>query len=556
MAPRQIPVLVVGAGPTGLTMAIELARRGVRVRLIEQLAEPPPTSRALAVQSRTLELFDDMGVIDAALAAGRPVEGFTQVLRGRRLVQLDLRAQLASVPTLHTTYPRPLMLPQDQTEQILTDHLSGLGVAIERGVTFEGLVQREDAVEAQLCHHDGGQETVAARWLIGADGAHSRVRQAAGIPFPGATYAEEFIQADVRLDWELPDGQLYVFPGLEGLLAVWSMPGPSRFRIFGNVSPGPRSDDAAEPSVAEMQALLDARLPLPARIVTTTWTARYRLHRRGVPRYRQDRVFLAGDAAHVHSPAGAQGMNTGIQDAYNLAWKLAAVEHGHADPTLLDSYHRERHPIGQALLRTTDRAFSLFASPGVLPRFIRSHLLPHLAPRVLTIPAARRLAVGLISQLRIAYPHSPLNAEYGHGWRHGPRPGDRAREGDVIGAGVTRIFEVLRGTHHTVLLFAAGSDPRGLLQHAAHLEQRHPGVALARVVSTEPPATSQPRLLHDPHSTLHRAYGADQPTSFVIRPDGHIASRIRPATATQLTADLDARLGPRQTQHEQPSSAL
>ncbi|MGH3800797.1 MAG: FAD-dependent monooxygenase [Pseudonocardiaceae bacterium] len=556
MASRQVPVLVVGAGPTGLTMAIELARRGVVVRLIEQLAQPPLTSRALVVQPRTLELFDDMGVIDAALAAGRPVEGFTQVLRGHPLVQLDFRAQLASVPKLNTTYPRPLMLPQDQTEQILTDHLSGLGVVIERGLTFEGLVQRQDAVEAELCHRDGRRESVAARWLIGADGAHSRVRQAAGIPFPGATYAEEFIQADARLDWELPDGQLYVFPGPEGLLAVWTMPGPSRFRIFGNISPGPHSGDAAQPSLAEMQALLDARLPLPARIVTTTWTARYRLHRRGVPRYRQGRVFLAGDAAHVHSPAGAQGMNTGIQDAYNLAWKLAAVEHGHADPTLLDSYHSERHPVGQALLHTTDRAFRLAASPGVLPRFFRGHLLPHLAPRVLTIPVIRRLAVGLISQLRIAYPDSPLNAEYGHGWRHGPRPGDRAREGDVIGAGVTRIFEVLRGTHHTVLLFAAGCDPRGLLQHATHLEQRHPGLALARVICTEPPATNQPRLLHDPQSTLHHAYGADQPTSFVIRPDGHIASRIRPATATQLTADLDARLGTAPTQHEQPSSAL
>jgi 2-polyprenyl-6-methoxyphenol hydroxylase-like FAD-dependent oxidoreductase len=543
MAPRQIPVLVVGAGPTGLTMAIELARRGVVVRLIERLTKPPLTSRALLVQPRTLELFDDMGVIDAALAAGRPVEGFTQVLRGRRLVQLDFRAQLVSVPQLHTTYPRLLMLPQDQTEQILADHLSGLGVVIERGVTFEGFGQRQDAVEAQLCHRDGRQETVAARWLIGADGVHSRVRHAAGIPFPGATYAEEFIQADARLDWELPDGQLYAFPGPDGFLAVWTMPGPGRFRIIANISPGPRSDEAAEPSLAEMQALLDARLSLPARIVTTTWTARYRLHRRGVPRYRQGRVFLAGDAAHVHSPVGAQGMNTGIQDAYNLAWKLAAVEHGHADPTLLDSYHRERHPVGQALLRTTDRAFSLAASPGALPRLIRGHLLPHLAPRVLTIPAIRRLAVGLISQLRIAYPDSPLNAEYGHGWSHGPRPGDRAREGDVICAGVTRIFEVLRGTHHTVLLFAAGSDPRGLLQHATFLEQRHPGLALARVVCTEPPATSQPRLLHDPQSILHRAYGADQPTSFVIRPDGHIASRIRPATATPLTADLDARLG-------------
>jgi 2-polyprenyl-6-methoxyphenol hydroxylase-like FAD-dependent oxidoreductase len=537
-------------------MAIELARRGVVVRLIEQLAQPLPTSRALLVQPRTLELFEDMGVIDAALAAGRPVEGFTQVRRGRPLVQLDFRAQLVSVPKLHTTYPRLLMLPQDQTEQILTDYLSGLGVVIERGVRFEGLVQRQDAVEAQLCHRDGRQESLAARWLIGADGVHSRVRQAAGIPFPGATYAEEFIQADARLDWELPDGQLYVFPTPGGVLAAWTMPGPRRFRIIANNSPGPRRDDAPEPSLAEMQALLDARLTLPARILATTWTARYRLHRRGVPHYRQGRVFLAGDAAHVHSPVGAQGMNTGIQDAYNLAWKLAAVEHGHADPTLLDSYHRERHPVGQTLLRTTDRAFSLAASPGVFPRFLRGHLLPHLAPRLLSIPVIRRRVVGLISQLRIAYPNSPLNAEYGHGWRHGPRPGDRAREGKVIGTGVTRIFEVLRGTHHTVLLFAAGSDPHGLLQHATHLEQRYPGLVLARVVCTDPPATSQPQLLHDPQSILHRAYGADQPTSFVIRPDGHIASRIHPATATPLTADLNTRLGTAPTQHEQSSSAL
>ncbi len=226
--------------------------------------------------------------------------------------------------------------------------------------------------------------------------------------------------------------------------------------------------------------MVDERVPFPAKVVKEYWVTRYRVHSRTVPRYRDGRVFLVGDAAHVHSPAGAQGMNTGIQDAYNLAWKLALVERGLADESLVDSYQAERHPIGVQLLKTTDRLFSAFGGQNPLARLARGRVAPLLADRVLTRPWLRRRFIGLLAQLRLHYPDSPLNAEDGSGWRHAPAPGDRAREADVIIDGrAGRLYEVLRGTQHTVLLFTGLDDDARpaveLCRIAEQIEQMYPG---------------------------------------------------------------------------------
>ncbi len=541
-----VPVLVVGAGPTGLTVANELARHGVVPRVIDRAPEPATTSRALVVQPRTLEIFDDMGVIDQALDAGEPASGLT-ITFADKTVALDFAGQLTG-PQNYTAYPEPRTLSQHDTERILAELLSKQGVEIERGRALTDLTQDGDTVTVSLRADDGSIEQVRCRWVIGCDGAHSAVRKAVGIPFAGSTYRDEFIMADAELDWKLPHGGLYGFPSPAGIFAAFSMPGEKRYRIFGNFPPGPEGAGAeySEPTHEEFQAMVDERVPFPATVVKEHWVTRYRVHSRTVPRYRDGRVFLVGDAAHVHSPAGAQGMNTGIQDAYNLAWKLALVERGTTDESILDSYQAERHPVGVALLKTTDRLFSVFGGQNPLARLARGRVAPVIASHVLTRSWVRRRFIGLLAQLRLRYPDSPLSAEDGSGWRHAPSPGDRAREADVIihGRG-GHLYEVLRGTHHTVLLFTGLDDDARpaveLCRIAERLEQAYPGMVRARVISAERFA-DHPVALGDPTRSAHRKYGVTSACAFVIRPDKYIGYRGRPVDVDRLMADLARRL--------------
>ncbi len=449
-------------------------------------------------------------------------------------------------PQNYTAYPEPRTLSQHDTERILTDLLSKQGVEIERGLALTDLTQDGDAVIVSLRGEDGSTETARYRWVVGCDGAHSAVRKATGIPFAGSTYRDEFIMADAELDWKLPHGGLYGFPSPAGIFAAFSMPGENRYRIFGNFPPGPDGAEYSEPTHEEFQAMVDERVPFPTKVVKEYWVTRYRVHSRTVPRYRDGRVFLVGDAAHVHSPAGAQGMNTGIQDAYNLAWKLALVERGLADESLVDSYQAERHPVGVKLLRTTDRLFSAFGGQNPLARLARGRVAPLLAGRVLTRPWVRQRFVGLLAQLRVHYPNSPLSAEDGSGWRDAPAPGDRAREADVMIDGrAGRMHEVFRGTQHTVLLFTGLDDEAlpavELCRIAERIEQTYQGLVKARVVTAERFA-DHPAALGDPTRSAHRQYGVTSACAFVVRPDKYIGYRSRPVEVDRLMADLAKRL--------------
>ncbi|MBP1822282.1 FAD-dependent monooxygenase [Mycobacterium sp. OAE908] len=546
MTEAVVPVLVVGAGPTGLTLANELARHGVRPRIIDRGTAPATTSRALVVQPRTLEILDDMGVVDQAIAAGTSASNLT-ITFAEKTVELDFAGQLTG-PQNYTAYPEPRTVSQQDTERILTELLSEQGVEIERGRALTDLTQDGQTVTVSLRAQDGTIETLQCRWVIGCDGAHSAVREAAGIPFAGSTYRDEFIMADAELDWKLPHGGLYGFPSPAGIFAAFSMPGENRYRIFGNFPPGPEGPSAeySEPTHDEFQAMVDERVPFPATVVKEHWVTRYRVHSRTVPRYREGNVFLVGDAAHVHSPAGAQGMNTGIQDAYNLGWKLAYVERGVADESLLDTYEAERHPIGVQLLKTTDRLFSVFGGQNPLARLARGRVAPVLAGHLLTRSWLRRRFIGLLAQLRLRYPDSALNAQDGSGWRDAPAPGDRAREADVtIDGRQSRLYEVFRGTHHTVLLFTGLDDDAmpavELCRIAEQLEQTYPGMVKARVITAERFA-DHPAALGDSTRSAHRQYGVTAASAFVVRPDSYIGYRGRPVDAERLLSDLARRL--------------
>jgi 2-polyprenyl-6-methoxyphenol hydroxylase-like FAD-dependent oxidoreductase len=548
----DVDVLIAGAGPTGLTLAVCLERYGIRARVVDRLDGPSPLSRALAVQARTLEVFDDLGFAEAALARGMRVEAANLVARNGR----QARVSLGGFAGLESHYPFILVLPQDATEALLTEQLTARGGRVEWGVEVEGHrpVEGEGAVEVSLRHKDGRLEAVRARWLVGCDGARSQVRKAAGIPFEGETYEDVCMLGDVRVNWSLKPGEVYLMPSQRGVMAAFPMPGgESRFRLVTIV---PRDmappGETPTPTLEQLQEVVSRLAPVPIQLSEPRWTSGYRLHRRGVPRYRQGRVLLAGDAAHIHSPAGGQGMNTGIQDAYNLAWKLAYVLQGRADEALVDTYGTEREPVGRKLLEGTDRLFGFAAAKGPFARFARQHLVPLVAAPILSRAAVQRRVVRFISQLYLRYLRSPLSTERVRGedgpsapLARGPRPGERVPEVPIEGEGITRLHEALRGPSHVLLLFQGLDAPASfeeLLALARSLESQYTGWLRTFVVTPERQRRGA-GVLVDAQRQAHLRFGAGAPCAYLVRPDKYVSCRFRPVEFSLLQDELRRHLG-------------
>ncbi|MET0403759.1 MAG: FAD-dependent monooxygenase [Cystobacter sp.] len=548
----MLDALVVGAGPTGLTMASELARYGLSCRLVEQLEAPSPLSRALAVQARTLEIFEHLGIAERAVARGRRPEAINVVGQGG----VRTRVPLGRFDWLETRYPYPLLLPQDATEALLTGLLESWGGRLEWGVALEDFQQDGEGVLATLKHAEGRSEQVRARWLIGCDGARSRTRKLLGLPFEGTTYEDACMLADVRVDWSLGAGEMCIMPSAHGMTIAMPLPGDHRYRIFAIMPRDEASDRAADTapvSLEEFQTVMDRMVPVPIRVSEPTWMSRYRLHSRGVSRYRQGRAFLAGDAAHIHSPIGGQGMNTGIQDAFNLAWKLALVTRGRASDALLDTYEAERHRVGRHLLEGTDRAFTLIASGGLPARLFRAYVFPRIARRMSGVGRVQRRVLRFGSQLAIHYRKSPLSTERlwgedtnGVRMTEGPAAGDRVPELPVKGVGVERLHQVLHAPRHTLLLLTGLSpEPRAteaLVALARRLEAAYATVLQVRVVVAGAEAPSA-QVLADTDGAVHRRFGAGSECFYLVRPDGYVAHRERPMDARRLEMELERRLG-------------
>jgi 2-polyprenyl-6-methoxyphenol hydroxylase-like FAD-dependent oxidoreductase len=539
----EAQVLVVGAGPTGLMMASQLARHGVAVRVVDRAAAACAESRALGVQSRTLEIFDDLGIIQQALALGLPMHGASIHAGGHRLLHLSL-------DELDSPYPFILDLPQSQTERLLGSYLEGLGARVERQVELVGLTQDARSVTATLRHADGREETVAAPWLVGCDGAHSTVRHALGLPFEGAAYPEGWILADVRLHWSLPDDELHMFLRPGGGLAVFPLRG-GRARVIAEVPLPSPEGEAPTPTLADVQRLVQERAVADATVDDPVWLSSFRIHRRHAPHNRQGRVFVAGDAVHIHSPFGGQGMNTGLQDAYNLAWKLGLVLAGRAPETLLDSYDAEREPIAEGLLRFTDALTRIATVRNPLAANLRDHLFGLLVQQEVV---QQRMA-NQIAELKVGYRHSPIVDEHaGSRFGHrrslsGPRPGDRAPDARPLAladGSTVSLLDVYRGTHHTLLLFAGPAADAGAVARldalGSAVVQRYgslirPYVALATAAPPAAGSTTTPLLL-DPEQNLHHRYGADAECLYLVRPDKYVGFRAQPADQASLEAYL------------------
>jgi 2-polyprenyl-6-methoxyphenol hydroxylase-like FAD-dependent oxidoreductase len=408
------PVLIVGAGPTGLVLALWLSRLGVRVRIIDRTAEPGTTSRALAVQGRTLEFYRQVDLADAVVEAGVKVAAANFWARGVKAARLPLGRMGEGL----SPFPYALTYPQDAHERLLIDRLDDLGVKVERRTELLRFEQHPDSVHAALKRPDGSEEVCEAAYLAGCDGAHSTVREALATGFPGGTYTGLFYVADVDAAGPAADGEIHVDLEEADFLAVFPLKGTGRLRLVGPVSWDPQRehreltfDDVGERAIRNLNLT----------VARVNWFSTYRVHHRVAARFREGRVFLLGDAAHVHSPVGGQGMNTGIGDAVNLAWKLAAVLKGGARDSLLASYEPERIAFARRLVATTDRIFTLVTRQGFVARVVRTRLVPLIAPLLFRVAPVRRFLFHTVSQIGVNYRHSPLSAGAAGAVRGGDR---------------------------------------------------------------------------------------------------------------------------------------
>ena len=395
-------VLIAGAGPTGLVLALWLTRLGVSLRIIDKTAEAGTTSRALAVQSRTLEFYRQIGVADAVVDGGATIAGINLWVRGRKAARIPFQ----QIGEGLSPFPSALVFPQDAHERLLIERLQALGVTVERRTELLSFEQVSDGVHATLRQSDGTEVSCRAAYLAGCDGARSVVREVLGFTFPGGTYTQRFYVADVDATGPAADHELHIDLDDADFLAVFPLKGHGRVRLVGTVREP--ADENGELSFDDVSPRAIAQLRLG--IAKVNWFSTYHVHHRVAPSFRHGRTFLLGDAAHIHSPAGGQGMNTGIGDAVNLAWKLAAALNQQAADSLLDTYEIERIRFARRLVATTDRGFTLATSEGAIARQVRTRLIPLIAPWLFRWPPLRRFLFRTMSQIGIDYRHSTLSA--------------------------------------------------------------------------------------------------------------------------------------------------
>jgi 2-polyprenyl-6-methoxyphenol hydroxylase-like FAD-dependent oxidoreductase len=493
-------VLVVGAGPTGLMLANQLVRRGVRVLIIDRHAGPTLETRALGVQARTLEIYAKLNIIDRALELGKIGTGANIWAQGQKMA----RVPLGDAGKYITPYPFILILGQDDNERIMAEKLSDLGVSVQWNTELVGLAQETGQVTATLKAPDGGTRKLVAAWVGGCDGAHSSVRQLNGITFPGAPYEHVFFIADTEATGSMVPNEVNVYLWQKGFHLLFPMRGKDHWRIVGILPPALRDKKDAD-FEAVLPSLRNAAGAGLA-IKTCTWFSTYRIHHRSASRFHDRRCFLLGDAAHIHSPVGAQGMNTGLQDAYNLAWKLALVVKGQAEAALLDSYEKERMPIAQRLLHTTDRAFRLVVSDSWLAGLLRTKVLARIAAFAMSLERVQMIAFRTISQTGIHYRNSTLSESLQGLPNSAPRAGDRfpwLRLKLRPDGSVEDLFQKLDDTRFNLIVIGQPTP----LKEALGLGDLCPIYAI--------PANP----IND--AELARAQ-IPQPAFFLLRPDGHI----------------------------------
>jgi 2-polyprenyl-6-methoxyphenol hydroxylase-like FAD-dependent oxidoreductase len=507
-------VLVVGAGPVGLTMACELARHGVSCRILDKASAPSSTSKALGIFPRTLEVFQMMGVVDDVLGAGLKLDGIAFYNESGQIGHIGFSC-------LPCRYRFAISLPQNQTEQILFQRLTMNGIEVERQKELVGLSQTENHVRAVILDPNGSEEIVESGWLIGCDGAHSGVRHALDLPFEGEAYSETFLLADVRIESSLDRFNIHLFLANDGVIGVFPFRS-DRYRVIASVGDSQANADGDELQLAEVQALVDRRTRQSIQLSDPVWLSRFHISHRKIHEFRFGRVFLAGDSAHIHSPAGGQGMNTGIQDAFNLAWKIGLVVHGHSPAPLLDTYNEEREPVAKMVVNLTDRLTRMATLKNPLGQQLRNTLLPLLTG----IHMVEDRVAETMAEIGINYRRSSaVTGKTGRALHAGDRAPDCELFDRESGEPLLLLDRLRKPLHHLLLLAGDRSqDAIDLDACRQLLAVRYAHVMnIFLVIHGKTSAISD--VLLDPDGAAHALYEAESSGIVLIRPDGYVGFR-------------------------------
>jgi len=487
-------VIIIGAGPTGLSLACQLIRYGIDFVVVEKNETVTPFSKAIGVQARTLEIYDQIGLAEPAIERGMITE------RVRLIEGGEVRGEmpLAELGKGLSEFPYMLMLEQSKNEELLYEFIQRHHRDVLWNTELESFAQDDKGVTAQVKTASEESVTINAKYLVGCDGARSAVRHHLGLTFEGSTFERLFYVADTRVEWELPYDTLYVCLAREVFTAFFPMPGEHRYRIIGTF-PESRNEDEGEVLYEEIERQIKEEAKMSLEISDVRWFSLYKVHSRRVNKFSEGRCFVAGDAAHIHSPAGAQGMNTGIQDAYNLAWKLALVIKGIAGERLLNTYNEERLANAKRLLESTDRMFELAAGSHWLMSFIRTTIFPPLAGLMTSIDAVRTRIFTLISQIGINYRNASLS-------QHNGDEGEHVKAGDRLPYFLPdgqSIFHKLTAPKFHLLVFANNQSI------CEEFEREFGSVADCQVVENS--------------THVREIFGMQKDFIVFLRPDNHIA---------------------------------
>jgi 2-polyprenyl-6-methoxyphenol hydroxylase-like FAD-dependent oxidoreductase len=540
MTSSTMDALIVGAGPVGLTMATALTHQGLKCRVIDKAAAPSDKSKALVVWSRSLELLDQFDLANTFVQTGMKIRGASIYGQGKRLVHLE-------VNPVDSPFGFPLMIPQNETERLLTEHLVRHGVTVERQVELVTFEERADGVQGTLRRADGTEENFETPWLIGCDGAHSTVRHTLGMEFTGEAEPNDWILADVHVQGPIANDEMSIYWHEKGVVVFFPIT-TDRYRMIADLGAAKNTSSPPTPSLADAQAKVDERGPGGLTLCEPIWLAGFRINERKVTDYRRGRVMLAGDAAHIHSPAGGQGMNTGMQDAFNLAWKLALVHKGHGqEEPLLASYSHERSAVGDQVLRGAGMMTLVATMRNPVAQFVRNHA----ASALTSFEFVRDKMQNALCELSINYRHSALSIDEAMIHR-GIHAGDRLPDAPLLRLPTkeaTSLFTAIRGYKHALLLVVEGDDPDMIAQSIQTIgaaRAAFPGLLSGHLLTgaaVESAAFGAARddvsVLVDVEGTALERLGAGGGTLFVIRPDGYIGYRGDSAQVASALAYLD-----------------